>query len=674
MVRPTALRIARRIPVFLALTLYPAWWMYPLFANRPPRRLGTRLSDTIQLEVNADGFRRSWSTFLRYGSDFFPDGQSFVRLEWFSQFLPHVYTWISSLILLPTDVLHLWILIGWVASGVAIYWSLRMFDANVPSSLLAGLLVQLMPAFRWFAINHVNYMFIAVAVVPATFILRTSFRVKDHSTARVLMQAGSAHILLLFLDGYIGYFAVLLTIFALVLSSTSTGRSSKERIGGFAISILLFIALLLSGRIFTNINRGNATRTLRTYIDGVDSNVRTLVDPTPDIGFGNLSPYVGWPIIVLLMTGLVCARKSRLSIALGVLLATSTAYSLSVASWSWSFPLDILADFVPRMRFYDRYAVLNSTMIIAIACGTVLRRYSKNFSSALKLALVLTLVVVTVRLYQPESLRGEVDSSLEAGAIMAALAPNRDVVLRIGGPPLIAGVRFASFPNNWDELYALSRGNLHLRNIACATGVTHVLVHGTIDANWQGNQYMSAYGPREWVNFDDHRYFSPQATGWWDDRSDATSYDRRPLRLLQLRNCRQTRKPVNALAGPVEVVNDGVIVRQIRSDSFNNYNFAVSPEVVIEPRYGSDHRHSVLSWRFTLSLSDGFNLPVLSATVSHSGSFAVEYVTIWSGESQLVSFQTTYPHKVTIKTEPRAEASTYFAISNFEVATLPVDR
>jgi hypothetical protein len=336
--------------------------------------------------------------FFQYGSDFFPDGKSFISIEWTSQFLLHFYTWIASQFLLPVDVLHLWILIGWITSGIAVYWCMRRFGANIAGSLIAGILVQMMPAFRWFAVNHINYMFIATAMVPAALVLHTLTQIAHRPSARYLTYAGFTHFLLLVLDGYIGYFAVLLTIVGIGISATFPGQIRKHRVRRLIVALALFIGLLLSGRIFAHFNQGNAARTLRTYIGGVDSNIRTLVNPIPDIGFGNLSPFVGWPIIAVLLVGWIGAHKARLPLALGLFLCVCTAFSLSITTWSWSFPLDVLGNFIPRFRYYDRYAVLISTLIIATAIGTATRRTSDKISSVLFIVTGLAVAGVTANL------------------------------------------------------------------------------------------------------------------------------------------------------------------------------------------------------------------------------------------------------------------------------------
>lgn len=659
--------IRERLLCTSVLAMYPVWWMLPLFVRRPPKRLGTRLADTVAMEMTADGFQRGWSSFLRYGSDFFPNGQSFVRLDWLSQLIPHAYTWTTSHVLSPADVLHGWILIGWIVSGLSVYWSMRVFGAGCIAAVVAGLVVQMMPAFRWFAINHVNYMFIASAIVPATCIVRSLNSTDKTIRARRILLAGGVHILLIFLDGYIGYFAMLLSIASIGIMSASSMKRTAIRVAFVIVSLALLSAILLAGRLFALINRSNAERTLRGYINVTQSDIRTLVDAKLDFGFDNLTPFVGWPVVTLLVVGVISLRKRRATFIVGVLVTVATAFSISFSFLTWGFASNVLGRFIPRLRYYDRYAVLIAIVLVAVAFGTTMRRFKRNFpGKALPIFSCATAVVTSI-LFQPQELRGKVDPSVAVQRILTSLSADEDVVLRIGSPPPFAGVRFASFATHWDERYALSRGNEHLRDIACATGISHVLVNGRIDARWQGSQDMSAYGPREWVNFDNQRYFVPRAVGWWDDRSDTTTFDRFPLQLYELSGCVAPQHPVDSLAAPIEVVNDGVIVRQIRQDEFNNLNFAVSPEVIIEPKFKTDYRKATLSWRFTVGVAEGFTLPSLRLEVTASGSPAIRTIALETGQSRLVTATTVFPHKLTITTPSKSSVSSYFSIANFNV-------
>jgi hypothetical protein len=657
------------------LVAYPVWWMLPLFVRRPPERLGTRLADTVAMEMTADGFQRGWSSFLHYGSDFFPNGQTFVRLDWLSQLLPHVYTWTASHFLSPADVLHGWILFGWMISGFSVYWSMRVFSAGCTAATVAALVVQMMPAFRWFAVNHVNYMFIASAIVPATWIVRSLTSTESTNRARGMVLALGVHFLLLLLDGYIGYFAVLLSIAAIGVASASSTNSTRMRLVFVAVSLTLLSILLLAGRLFALTNRSNADRTLRGYISVTQSDLRTLVDTRLDLGFGNLTPFVGWPVVLLLVVGVASLRNHRALFITGVLVAVATAFSISSTYATWGFPSDVLGKFVPRLRYYDRYAVLIAIIIVAAAFGTTLGRLTKQYRVSMISVFGFAAAIVTVILFQPQLLRGETDSSVAVGELTASLTPEKHILLRIGGPPPFVGARFASFPTNWDERYALSQGSEHLRDIACETGISHVLVNGAFDSRWQGVQDLSAYGPREWVNFDDERYFIPRAAGWWDDRSDATTFNRIPLQLYELNGCVAPKHPVDSLAAPIEVVNDGVLIRQIRQDEFNNLNFAVSPKIIIEPRFKIEYRDATLSWRFTVGVAEGFTLPGLTLDVTASGSSRIRNIALQGGQSRLVTINTNFPHQLVIATQPKSSVNYYFSIANFNVRQLgPVNQ
>lgn len=661
-----------RCLVALSLIAYPLWWMYPLFAQTTEARLGTRLSDTYGIVVVADGFKRGWSSFLHYGSDFFPDGKSFVNLEWISQLIPHSFTWVAAQFMDPIDVLHSLILVGWTFTGYVIYWALTRFGIPTIAATIGGVVVQMMPALRWFAMNHIAYMFLAVALIPAALIMRTLF-VHKGAGRKPLFTAIGTLVILVFLDGYIAYFAVLLTVIALILSATLRWRSSPlESAIISAVGATVLLGTLIAGKFVAASSPTDSSKSFRGYVTAIVSDINALIDPTYDIGFGNLSPYIGLPLIVLLVCGLVANRKHRFHLTIGTLFLTASAFALSIDGFRFSLAAGVLEKLVPRFRYYDRFSVLAAMVLTSLSVALIFGAPCVRSSRRAQLASCLIVFSVALISFKPHAMRSVVDESVYVDPLVTSLDANRDVVLRIGAPPLFPGVRFASFRSAWDERFALSRGNAHLRDVACASGANYLLVNGALDVFWQGNQYMSAYEVKEWVNLDDERYFRLRSVSWWDDHSSKSVFDRRQLRLFELRSCQRPRVPVDVLAAPVEVMNDGVVMRQIRPDEFNSLNFAVSPQVAIQPRFAGDYQKETLAWTFVVGISDGYSQKDLSFTVTNSGSLSATSQLLRQGQTQLIMVQTQHPHHVRIETEQRNGETFYFSIGKFAVNPIPI--
>jgi len=619
------------------------------------------------MEVMADGFKQGWSSFLTNGSDFAPAGKSVVRLDWVSQLSVSVYTWLAARILEPIDVLHLWILAGWITSGAVVYWVLRRTNSPRIVAACCGAVIQVIPAFRWFAMNHVSYMFLALALLPASLILLPFRELTPIKFRRRGASALFSIAALSLLDGYIAYFSLLLLILALIwLTSVTSNRSIRT--SSLTAGGLLIVGLVIAGRLFQMANESNPNVPERGFNSVTVLDVGSLVDSRYDIGFGNLQPYVGWGVLLLLSVGVFNYRRETHRVLFALTLLAAGAFTVSIGSFTLNLPGDLWGRYVPRFRYYDRYAVVTAIALLVIAYGLGLGTKYLTSKRVILTATTVCVSIVLVDSYQPHAFRGATDGSVNVLSIVQSLNPRQEIALRIGGPPMFAGVRFNSFASPWSEILALSRGNRSFSSLACRAGSTHVLVNGELDGVWQNRQPMSAYSPREWVNFDDSRYFRLISRGWWDDYSSATEFSRQPLRLYRLTNCGKsssTLVPID-LDG-IEVENDGVLVRQVRDDQFRDTNFSLSPTVTVRPKNHYLYRASELQWQLTIGSTDHHGQLGSDVSLLLSGSGQAQVIHLRNGKSMFISATSSFPHELLIESITPGEANFYFFIDDFWV-------
>ena len=104
----------------------------------------------------------------------------------------------------PVVSLNLFVLVGWITTGVAVYALARRLGLGQPSSLVAALAVEMLPSMPTMAANYTSYVFIGI---PVYVVCRAIDAATAPSRRNLLWLVGSLGVTAAF-DAYWFYFSV----------------------------------------------------------------------------------------------------------------------------------------------------------------------------------------------------------------------------------------------------------------------------------------------------------------------------------------------------------------------------------------------------------------------------------------------------------------------------------
>lgn len=667
-------RALARIGIGLSLALYPIWWLWPAL-RQSEYRVGARFSDTFGIEFLASSMSTGAASFWRNHSLNPPDGLSLWVGDGLTQGFLTAFILISSQVFEPVSVLHLLILAAWTASGAAVYLAMRLLGLRTVLAAVVGVIIQVQPCFRWWAVNQVAYVWSGMVFLPLSLLIAAGSAYRRISWKSATIGAVSVNLLLFFIDGY-------LFVFSVVLSTYGAAKLLlKERPFSSIFAVFgPFVAFLgirtLSGSVASSWAGLNSEYRVLAPTLSVNSLVRDA-----DILFGNLSPSVGiWGLVGLV---LLAASSSSLLKTLGIAASITLigfrheilGLSIDVPSWYFAH--------IPRIRFHDRVSVLSALgLVLATIIGSANRlipnggnRVRSNFRY--KRALVTVAISLFLISAEPQEGRGRLDRSLQVSDIRTEIAATGLPLIFNAGEIWISGFNYVNPFRNEEVFfqdYWLSRGQESLHSALCQAGVTHVLTIGAsaLTAVVQATADVAPYEALGFLDLSDRRRFELRARGTFRDFSSEQDFDDREIQLFAVVNCRGAHRASTyfmASSTPPQIDVDGVLVRQVRDDRFGGQYFAISPSILLMPKQQQMNKRSTLVWHVKLGPSDASATQLQSVRVTASGQTDESISHELGSRTLTMKIVTRYPHHIRIT----SSASDSVQLSYFSMSVTSVE-
>ena len=380
--------------------------MYPVLGWSSKRLMGESANDSsgaVWFAQMLNQMKWPWSPNLYTNH---PSGESFWYLIKFTQFWQWLYMWVITRFASPYFAVNTLFLVGWITTGVAVFFIGRKLRLPVSIALGCGLIVQTLPWFREKLTAHTSFIFLSIPLLAIYLCLnlRESQSRRDKLFIGALLVNSAIFDLYLF---YISLFSVLFMVFVsfvdlknvLKIFKKHTVATLASLVGLIAIYILIIEVVLpfatVEGvREITIVDRGFLDTLSGSIFDFVvpdrhhwffPQNWETqgglrwgLRDVPLDQGFAQDVPnYMGILVVGLFLTSFLprvnrlLAKEVRILRALTVVLFALSLRTLTFGSYAIPAPSAIFKFLFPGARVFSRFALLAEPVAIIIAIYVV---------------------------------------------------------------------------------------------------------------------------------------------------------------------------------------------------------------------------------------------------------------------------------------------------------------
>ena len=514
-------------PIWL-LTIYPIWFMYPCLTPGSNSILkgqeATDLNGTVFQAQMLKNMALPWSSNQLLNA---PTGERFWNVFAVPQAIHWGALWSLTRFLSPVLALNYWLLIGWVLSGVSAYALARYIKISVYGSLLAGLLVEMLPWLREKASTHMAYVFLCVPLFAVLLALRHFDNPSKRSFLSIIGYLG----LIFFFDLYWFYFVLM--IFCLI--AIMNIKSIFSRFKGLPSRLKLTISGIASAGIVTSLGLLVLVKNLTTadqafgrplepttnsYIDEFNGSITRFIVPWSDHflvrnGFLVIQKvdndrviYGGLTIILLSIVGLLLNTLKNKSQSLYInrifILATSFILltipsSIQTPIGQISTPISMVKYLVPGMRRFARSGLITEALLCVLAAATIDSLYRLNRKSLAKTSLIVVIAGLCIIDLSPLTLREARSAYSEFEGIREALSRENSPVLYAFSPNIDAGnylrvksVR-RSYDHDWNTDFEVQAalGDENFAAYLASRGVTHVIIP---DQMTNSGSYLAKWG------------------------------------------------------------------------------------------------------------------------------------------------------------------------------------
>ena len=371
----------------IAVALYPLIVMWPLLTSRRDSHLGIGLSDVDGAVQNATILKNvGLSLSGTRGFTAYPVGEEFWRVEMISQAISVIAYWVLVQIVRPMLAVNIFILIGWILSGLLVFLLARSFNASVSASAVCAISYQAIPSIREQTENYVSYVWVAIPLGLIYILLKST---SQKEIRRYIL--GAAYLSgVAFFDPYWFFFGafILLVVLNFHLAVRFNTPFSFLRIPQ---RIAIFIgtttsSMFLFGYGFSTLTNfiqpsGNSRRIVvasSKTVEESSSHLLNFIDPPTGHAFGNILQlgskpilYVGVITLFLAIAGVVTSRKAR-NLSLLVLLtialwSLSLKPQLSFLGVELALPSDYARRMMPGVQYVVRASFVSQALIFVLA-------------------------------------------------------------------------------------------------------------------------------------------------------------------------------------------------------------------------------------------------------------------------------------------------------------------
>jgi len=522
-------QVVRKIlhPIWL-LTLYPIWFMYPCLVPGSNSILkgqeATDLNGTVFQAQMLKNMAFPWATNQLLNA---PTGESFWNVFAVPQAIHWGALWSLTRFLSPVLAVNFWLLIGWILSGVSAYVLARYIKVSVYGSLVAGLLVEMLPWLREKASTHMAYVFLCVPL----FALLLALKHFDHPSKRTLISIIGYISLIFFFDLYWFYFVLM--IFCLVAITNIKAIHFRFRVlsardktiifGTITTVILAALVLMLIVRNLTIANQESGRSLVPTkssYIDELNGSVSRFIVPWSDHflvrsgllqreKINNDSVIYGGILVIgisLLGLGICLIGKTKrdkhflrmFGIAASFLLLTVPT-KISTPFIEFNSPVVFVKYLMPGVRHFARAGIVTEALLCVLAAAAIDSLYWLNRKSLVKTCAIIVIAGLSIIDLSPLSLKEARSAYSEFEGIREVLSRENSPVLYSFSPNIDAGnylnvksVR-SSYDQGWNTDFEVQAalGDENFASYLAFRGVTHVLIP---DQEGNSGSYFAKWG------------------------------------------------------------------------------------------------------------------------------------------------------------------------------------
>ena len=224
-------------------TLYLGQALVPGTSFLPATSKYSDLLGTIRQSQILNAMDSPWSTNLM---DNAPEGIPYWNLPAMVQGVNWVAIWLLNLVLPPIQAVTWWVWIGWVLSGLSVYWLSKKIGTNEFGAVCAAIFFQMLPWVREKASTHIAYVFVCIPVI----VILLLFRFDEKSTKLRLLSLLLFVATIGFFDLYWFYFSCTVIVLYVLFRFKKIVKVFIESRRVFKVAVLgVSIALFTAGAI-----------------------------------------------------------------------------------------------------------------------------------------------------------------------------------------------------------------------------------------------------------------------------------------------------------------------------------------------------------------------------------------------------------------------------------------
>jgi hypothetical protein len=467
-----------------------------------------------------------------------PQGISYWNLPAMVQGVNWLAIWLLNLVLPPIQAVTWWVWIGWVLSGLSVYWLAKKIGANEFGAVNAAIFFEMLPWVREKASTHIAYVFICIPVI----VILLLFRYDDKGTKLRLFSLLLFIVTIGFFDLYWFYFSstliVLYVLFRfkkIVRIFIVSQRVFKVSVLGISITLstgCAIVFLTLKRRLVTTGSSSLLNVWNLEFVDQFQTPLWYYLRPSsyhllyplsvPDVASTeDIVHYAG--LLGTLLAFSVFYRpikegnfsfdwKVKFLVFCALIFAVLTIPS-SVGFWGLeiSTPVSLYRFVTPGIRVYSRGGLIAESIICVLAGLALSRIFGSDVPFTRRKAAAIAVALVVIIDLNPFGGRNLNSDFANYRKIRNSLAPVNSSNLYILQPetdpwyfpPHITDARIIDDPRdrNWDTgiWNAASDGECSFAAWLNERGATHILVPN--DGDQQG-RYSRKWGMYPSVTLD----------------------------------------------------------------------------------------------------------------------------------------------------------------------------
>lgn len=372
-------RVARWTGLLSSLCVVPITLMWQVLIVSPNSHLAnpgplptastvTDLDGAARLVYLLSDMPTPWSETHLISS---PSGASIWRIQSLTQSVQIVSMWLLSQVFQPMFVVNLFVLMGWILTGVVVFLLARELGLSTTAAVIASLLVQTMPSMKFMAANFTSYVYVAVPLGCVLMFLR----LRERRTARSLFLFLVTLSACVFFDPYWAFFVLLIAVLLTTLTLAGDIWTRK----GLQQIIQSLVALVVLGLMWTaglaiahRMGETDIGRSVdkASHVD-VRNSALTLSNlvSTKQMGVGPLLPIA---FLVSVVHHLLFSKsKIRLTAAASGLMMMASLRFFVVGTDYEIVPASLLRHVMPGVRFFDRAALIGVALGVILVIGSM---------------------------------------------------------------------------------------------------------------------------------------------------------------------------------------------------------------------------------------------------------------------------------------------------------------